>query len=175
MDFILQLIAYTIPALITAAVAYMSFSKLLVNQSKKDLFLLEKLRTQNTIDLQALKLQAFERLIILIERIDLKKLVLRINPTSEDKTLYQINLITHLEQEFDYNVSQQVYVSNELWQILIQTKNDIIALIQVTSANPNITNATQLRQTLVSQNLQIEQKLEIVRQAIKLEVNTITK
>ncbi|WP_254050243.1 hypothetical protein [Myroides sp. N17-2] len=175
MDFILQLIAYTIPALITAAVAYMSFSKLLVNQSKKDLFLLEKLRTQNTIDLQALKLQAFERLIILIERIDLKKLVLRINPNSEDKTLYQINLITHLEQEFDYNVSQQVYVSNELWQILIQTKNDIIALIQVTSANPNITNATQLRQTLVSQNLQIEQKLEIVRQAIKLEVNTITK
>lgn len=175
MDFILQLIAYTIPALITAAVAYMSFSKLLVNQSKKDLFLLEKLRTQNTIDLQALKLQAFERLIILIERIDLKKLVLRINPTSEDKTLYQINLITHLEQEFDYNVSQQVYVSNELWQILIQTKNDIIALIQVTSANPNITNATQLRQTLVSQNLQIEQKLEIVRQAIKLEVNTVTK
>lgn len=175
MDFILQLIAYTIPALITAAVAYMSFSKLLVNQSKKDLFLLEKLRTQNTIDLQALKLQAFERLIILIERIDLKKLVLRINPNSEDKTLYQINLITHLEQEFDYNVSQQVYVSNELWQILIQTKNDIIALIQVTSANHNITNATQLRQTLVSQNLQIEQKLEIVRQAIKLEVNTITK
>ncbi|MGL4584316.1 MAG: hypothetical protein ACRCVU_15210 [Flavobacterium sp.] len=175
MDFILQLIAYTIPALITAAVAYMSFSKLLVNQSKKDLFLLEKLRTQNTIDLQALKLQAFERLIILVERIDLKKLVLRINPTSEDKTLYQINLITHLEQEFDYNVSQQVYVSNQLWQTLIQTKNDIIALIQVTSANPNIANATQLRQTLLSQNLQIEQKIEIVRQAIKLEVNTITK
>lgn len=175
MDFILQLIAYTIPALITAAVAYMSFKKLLVNQSKKDFFLLEKLKTQNTIDLQALKLQAFERLIILIERIDLKKLVLRINPTSEDKVLYQINLITHLEQEFDYNVSQQVYVSNELWQILIQTKNDIMALIQTTSANPNISNATQLRQTLVSQNIQIEQKLEIVRQAIKLEVNTITK
>lgn len=173
-DFILQLVAYTIPALITAAIAYMSFNKLLEKQTRKDLYLLEQLKSQTTVDLQALKLQAFERLIILIERIDLKKLVLRVNPNSEDKTLYLLNLITHLDQEFDYNVSQQVYVSSELWQILVQTKNDITELIQITSANPNILDATQLRQALISQTTQIEQKLEVVRKAIKLEANTIT-
>ncbi|KUF43471.1 hypothetical protein HX017_03315 [Myroides marinus] len=173
-DFILQLVAYTIPALITAAIAYMSFNKLFEKQTRKDLYLLEQLKSQTTVDLQALKLQAFERLIILIERIDLKKLVLRVNPNSEDKTLYLLNLITHLDQEFDYNVSQQVYVSSELWQILVQTKNDITELIQITSANPNILDATQLRQALISQTTQIEQKLEVVRKAIKLEANTIT-
>lgn len=173
-DFILQLVAYTIPALITAAIAYMSFNKLLEKQTRKDLYLLEQLKSQTTVDLQALKLQAFERLIILIERIDLKKLVLRVNPNSEDKTLYLLNLITHLDQEFDYNVSQQVYVSSELWQILVQTKNDITELIQITSANPNILDATQLRQALINQTTQIEQKLEVVRKAIKLEANTIT-
>lgn len=174
-DLILQLVAYTFPALVTAGIAYMAFNKILEKQTRKDLYLLEQLKSQSTVDIQALKLQAFERLVILVERIDLKKLVLRVNPNAEDKNLYLINLITHLEQEFDYNVSQQVYVSTELWQILVQTKNDITELIQLTGANPNILDATQLRQALITKTIQIEQKLDVVRKAIKLEANTITK
>jgi len=173
-EFILQLLAYTLPALISAALAYTFFNRILEKQTKKDLFLLEKLKAQNTIDLQALKLQAFERFIILIERIDLKKLILRISPTSEDKTLYQINLINHIEQEFDYNVAQQIYISEELWQIIVQSKNSIIELIHQIGSNPNILDANQLRQTLITKNILIEEKLEIARKAIKLEVNTIT-
>ncbi|MEK6492558.1 hypothetical protein [Myroides odoratimimus] len=173
-EFILQLLSYTVPALISAALAYLFFNRILEKQTKKDLFLLDKLKTQNTIDLQALKLQATERFIILIERIDLKKLVLRIVPTTEDKTLYQINLINHIEQEFDYNVAQQIYISEELWQIIVQSKNSIIELIHQISNNPNILDANQLRQDLISKNILIEEKLEIVRKAIKLEVNAIT-
>ncbi|WP_237076990.1 hypothetical protein [Myroides odoratimimus] len=88
--------------------------------------------------------------------------------------LYQINLINHIEQEFDYNVAQQIYISEELWQIIVQSKNSIIELIHQIGNNPNIIDASQLRQTLIAKNIIIEEKLEIARKAIKLEVNTIT-
>ncbi|WP_408582650.1 hypothetical protein QCB52_12235 [Myroides odoratimimus] len=88
--------------------------------------------------------------------------------------LYQINLINHIEQEFDYNVAQQIYISEELWQIIVQSKNSIIELIHQIGNNPNIIDASQLRQTLIAKNILIEEKLEIARKAIKLEVNTIT-
>lgn len=176
-DFILELLRYTIPALTTAALSYVYFSKILERQSKKDLYLLKQLKekeeTKKTIDTTALKLQACERLIILVERIDLKKLVLRINPVSEDNNTYQFALIQHIEQEFDYNISQQLYVTNELWQIITQTKNTIISTIHQTANHPSVVTANALREVLLKENIQLQRKTEIALSAIKLEADSL--
>src|SRR5690606_877661 len=58
-----------------------------------------------------LTIQAYERLIILMERIDLHKLVVRVDHISELKHDYATFLIQNIEQEFDFNSSQQLYVS----------------------------------------------------------------
>ncbi|WP_090408378.1 DUF7935 family protein [Myroides phaeus] len=176
-DFILEIIGYTLPALTTAALSYVYFSKILERQSKKDFYLLEQLKKKEenkaTIDTTALKLQACERLVILIERIDLKKLVLRIEPVSEDKNTYQFALIQHIEQEFDYNISQQIYVTNELWQIVLQTKNTIISSVHQTAQHPSVANATALREVLLTENIQLQRKIEIALSAIRLEADSL--
>lgn len=172
-DFILQLVAYTIPALVTAAISYIYFTELLNRQSKKDAFLLQQKKQD---ELLALKLQAYERFAILLERIDLKKLVLRVIPVSTDKNAYQVLLIQHIEQEFEYNLSQQIYISNELWTIISSVKNAIISEIQKTALTNTCLDADTLRKELLS-NGQSSQKATatFALLALKEEVNFYTK
>ncbi len=172
-DFILQLIAYTIPALVTAAISYIYFSELLNRQSKKDAFLLQHKKSDEMLPI---KLQAYERFAILLERIDLKKLVLRVAPVSTDKNAYQVLLIQHIEQEFEYNLSQQIYISNELWNIISSVKNAIISEIQQTTAMSTYSDPNSLRKELISKDLSSKKvSATLALLALKEEVNFYTK
>lgn len=172
LDFILQLAAYTIPALVTAAISYIYFSELLKRQSKKDAFFLHQ---KGQIDILPIKLQAYERFTILLERIDLSKIVLRVAPVSNDKTAYQVLLIQHIEQEFEYNLSQQIYISKELWNILSNIKNSIILQIQSTASINTISDADSLRKSLINYRVDSTTSVEVGLLAIKEEVNFYTK
>lgn len=167
-DFVLQLVLYTVPALIVAALSYLYFSKLLEKQTQRDQFIIKSL-SKPTYDTKAAKMQACERLIILAERTSLKNLLLRTNPTSESSTDYQFLLTQHIEQEFEYNVSQQLYVSAELWDIVLQTKATIILYIQSIAKQNNNVDALTLRSILLQESLQIQHKTDIMAKAIKEE------
>lgn len=172
LEFILQLVAYTIPALVTAAISYIYFSELLKRQAKKDAFFLHQ---KGQIDILPIKLQAYERFTILLERIDLSKIILRVAPISNDKTAYQVLLIQHIEQEFDYNLSQQIYISKELWNILSNIKNNIILQIQSTASINTISDADSLRKSLINYKVDSTTSVEVGLLAIKEEVNFYTK
>lgn len=171
-DFVLQLAAYTVPALITAAISYIYFSELLKRQAKKDAFFLQQ---KGQMDILPIKLQAYERFTILLERIDLTKIVLRVAPISIDKTAYQVLLIQHIEQEFEYNLSQQIYISKELWNILSNIKTNIILHIQATASDAAITDADSLRKSLINYKVDNTTSVEVGLLAIKEEVNFYTK
>lgn len=93
--------------------------------------------------------QAYERLIILMERIDLHKLVVRVAPISELKQDYATFLIQNIEQEFDFNISQQLYVSEEAWALIETAKQTIIQQILKTSLNTQIHKAYDLQKELL--------------------------
>ena len=93
--------------------------------------------------------QAYERLIILMERIDLQKLVARVTPISPLKQDYATFLIQNIEQEYDFNISQQLYVSEEAWALIATAKQTIIQQILKTSLNENITDAFGLQGALL--------------------------
>lgn len=97
-------------------------------------------------------LQAYERLIILMERIDLPKLLSRVQPISELKQDYANFLIQNIDQEFDFNLSQQLYVSEESWALILTAKNTVIQDILKTSLNENIINADDLRMNLLNKS-----------------------
>lgn len=94
-------------------------------------------------------IQAYERLIILMERIDLHKLVVRVAPISELKQDYATFLIQNIEQEFDFNISQQLYVSEEAWALIETAKQTIIQQILKNSLNNQINNAYDLQKQLL--------------------------
>lgn len=77
----------------------------------------------------ALQLQAYERLTILSERISLKSLMTRIAPVQMDAVTYHGLLVESIKQEYEYNVSQQLYVSAEAWQAVTNMKEQNIFIL----------------------------------------------
>lgn len=78
----------------------------------------------------ALRLQACERLTLMLERINVPNLLLRLSPgTGVSAKEYTTTLLLTIREEFEYNVTQQIYVSDALWSIMIQARDNVSQLI----------------------------------------------
>lgn len=98
-------------------------------KDKKDEPALKPQAGDNSVNTKQLQLQAYERLVILAERIALPNLISRVNEPSLDKRSMQLLLNQTLKQEFDYNLSQQIYVSNEAWEAVRNLKEQNLHVI----------------------------------------------
>jgi hypothetical protein len=76
-----------------------------------------------------LRLQAAERLILYLERITPQNLVLRLNRPELSAAEFQSVLVKAIREEFDYNLSQQLYVSAQAWEMLKSAKEETISLV----------------------------------------------
>lgn len=144
MDFskIVELLAYTIPSLITGGVAYLLFDSHFKDQQNTRRWLLQKDSQSGTLPL---RLQAYERMTLFLERINPSQLLVRVAPISEDKNDYQNFIIAQIEQEFEHNLSQQIYISDECWSIIMTAKNATIQMIRLATINEKVTNASELQ------------------------------
>ncbi|MEM9258402.1 MAG: hypothetical protein AAGA62_02080 [Bacteroidota bacterium] len=78
----------------------------------------------------ALRLQACERLTLMLERINVPNLLLRLPaPVNSSAKEYTATLLLTIREEFEYNVTQQIYVSEALWSILLQARDNVSQLI----------------------------------------------
>ncbi|MGO4821633.1 MULTISPECIES: DUF7935 family protein [unclassified Flavobacterium] len=144
---ITQIIAYTIPSVITAAVAYFLFEAHFKDQQNNRRWLLQK---DNQSAILPLRLQAYERMTLFMERINPSQLMVRITPVSDDKNEYENYVIAQIEQEFVHNLSQQIYITEECWSIILAAKNATIQMIRLAAKNEKVTNADSLREIVLT-------------------------
>jgi uncharacterized protein YaaR (DUF327 family) len=144
---ILEIIGYTLPSLLTAGVAYFLFNSHFKDQQNNRRWLLQK---ENTKDILPLRLQAYERLTLLMERINLSQMLLRNSPISTNKNDYKNHIIAQIQQEFDHNLSQQIYVSGACWSIVLTAKNATVQLIRIAAQNEKVQTAADLREFVLS-------------------------
>lgn len=167
---ITEIIAFTLPSLITGAVAYYLFDAHFKDQQNTRRWLLQKDNQSATLPL---RLQAYERITLLMERINPSQLMVRINPISEDKKDYCDFVIAQIEQEFDHNLSQQIYISNECWSLIVTAKNATIQMIRLATMHEKATNADSLRELVISDLLQKASPSSAALAYIKNEVSQL--
>jgi len=164
---IIEMIAYCLPALITGATAYYVFNIHLKNETNRRNF---HIRKENQKQALPLRLQAYERMTLFLERIDPTKLLLRIVPNSKDKFEYQNLLILHIEQEFEHNLAQQIYISENCWAVITTVKNKLIQTIRKINSSEEIDSADKLRETILTELLNNSSPTNIALSVIKKEV-----
>ncbi|MFZ9504327.1 MAG: hypothetical protein ACO263_07130 [Cyclobacteriaceae bacterium] len=76
-----------------------------------------------------LRLQAYERICLLLERLSPQSLLLRVNHGGLSAKDYQRVLLDEIRNEFNHNVSQQVYMSEAIWTLVKNSKEDLVVLI----------------------------------------------
>ena len=148
---IIEILAYTLPSLITGGVAYYLFDSYFKDQQNTRRWLLQK---DNRKDTLPLRLQAYERMTLFMERINPSQLLIRITPISDDKNEYANYVIAQVEQEFEHNLAQQIYISDECWSIITTAKNATIQMIRLAAKSEKVADANQLREVVLSDLLE---------------------
>ena len=132
-------------------------------------------------DTQLLKLQAYERLILLANRIAIPHLVSRLQQDGKSSgsitsTDQQLLLVATIKEEFEHNVTQQLYVSKTAWDAVTNFKEKNILLIHQAAATlPVGSNAGELNRLLISflANDPSGDMHQLVSEVLSLEVKQI--
>jgi len=148
---IIELLTYTIPAIVTGAVAYYFFMNHTEFEQKR---LKLSLLKENQKAALPIRLQAYERMTLYLERINPSKLLLRITSINNDKEAYVLSIINTIEQEFEHNLAQQIYISEKCWSIIITSKNATIQLIKQTELKEDVKTAQDLREAILKKMLE---------------------
>ena len=169
LDF-LGLLLYCIPALVTGAIAFLFFREHVENENNRRNFLIQKELKKDSLPT---RLQPYERMSLFLERIKPSKLLLRVHPTSSNKEDYETLLIANIEQEFDHNLAQQIYVTDQCWSITSTAKNATIQMIRKAGADEGVDSADKLRETVLKDSLDKRAPSDAALSFIKEEVSEI--
>lgn len=92
-----------------------------------------------------LRLQAYERLTLYLERIALGSLVLRVHKSHMTSRMLQSELVATIREEYEHNVTQQIYVSDKAWARLKQAKEETIRIVNLSyEQTGDVPSATEL-------------------------------
>jgi hypothetical protein len=171
MDTILEIIKITIPALIVFLTVYV-----MMKYHYKKVFSLEamKLRNDSANSTMPLRLQAYERLALFCERISPDNMLLRFrSKASSGKDLERI-MILAIKQEYDHNLTQQIYVSESLWKIIDICKSQVKEIISSAgkakeSDNPNV--FAEIILNALDESNPVQTTLKAIRKEVEIYFN----
>ncbi|MFW5886377.1 MAG: hypothetical protein ACOCUL_01345, partial [Bacteroidota bacterium] len=154
MSLLIQVLIVTIPPLAVFLTAYYMLRSYFDHVQKKTEI---DSKRENQQIIVPVKLQAYERLILFLERISPESLIMRVNKPGESSKQLQGEMLANIRAEFEHNLAQQIYVSAKAWEIIKSAKNNTIKIINTASDHVDPS----------SPSLQLSQK--IIEMAMKME------
>ncbi|MBU6325129.1 MAG: hypothetical protein KJS92_06535, partial [Bacteroidetes bacterium] len=123
---LLEILKYTLPSL----VVFLTASYLMKIQSRETLQKMAmESRKLNQNLITPVRLQAYERMVLFLERISPNQLIINLNQPNMSAHALRADMLTTVNQEFAYNVSQQVYISAQAWNVIKVVKEQVIQMI----------------------------------------------
>ncbi len=153
--FIIDLLKIALPAIIVALAMYALVKKHYERDYKVRLL---ELRQKNAEVVLPIRLQAYERIVLLLERITPSSMLLRVGSAGQTAAEYHRVLLSEIRNEFDHNMSQQVYMTEQAWQQVKHAREDVVNLINKTYKElPENSRGTELAKRILENVLSTEQ------------------
>jgi len=127
----IEIIKIIFPALLVLLTAYILLDKMLKNDEKRRKY---ELQLKNNSTSTPLRLRAYERIMLVLERTKPTTIVVENLKPSMTCFDLQSQLLTTIRDEFGHNASQQIYVSNELWSAVRATQESLKQLVNICAA-----------------------------------------
>ncbi len=130
MDVLIEFGKILLPAGLVLYAMYLTMKSILQKEVEKRVM---DYKIENSKIVMPIRLQAFERICLFLERIMPNNLVLRLNQTNLSAKQFRLILLNEIREEFNHNLSQQVYLSDRAWGMIKNSVEDVIALINTCS------------------------------------------
>jgi hypothetical protein len=164
-----EILKITLPAVIVFLTAYFLFRDMLENAQRQREF---EFRVKNSGKITPVRLQAYERLALVLERIAPQSLLMRVSPHENTAPEYHQQLLSQIRQEFEHNLSQQIYVSTILWETIRGARENLIGIINKSAEEiGHEASALALSKKIIENYIEEEdQAIEIAMNELKKEV-----
>ena len=169
---ILDILKYTLPALIVLIATVLIIKQIMKNDQNRRNY---ELVSKNQEIITPVRLQAYERLTLLLERISPESLIMRVNKPNMTAQLLQSELLSTLRSEFDHNVSQQIYVTPQIWEFIKNSRAKITQLINGAAGRVNPEESAIVLSKLILEDLMTLDKspTSIALEALKNEIRIL--
>jgi len=154
MQVILDILKYTLPSivvLLTASLMMKYYYRSFVRDRDREVILQDRKKTL------PMQLQAYERLALFLERITVDSLVVREQDDDYTARDFHQHLLAAVRAEYEHNLSQQIYISGDAWNLVKSAKEGILNLINKAAmqVNPDGT-ALSLSQKIIEIQMEID-------------------
>lgn len=170
MEALVEILKILLPAAVVFLATFFLVNRFLDNDQKRRE---HELKKSAQALFTPLKLQAYERVVIFLERIDPNSLVVRVNKHGMNAHQLHQELIKAIKSEYEHNLSQQIYVSYGAWELVKNAKEEIIKAINISSTKvAHDTSSNELAMMILNLVANLDKKMpnQIALEYIKKEI-----
>lgn len=169
---ILDILKYILPSIVVFLTAYYILRHFMQIQLRRES--MEK-RMQQQQSMNPIRLQAYERMVLFLERITPQSIVIRVStPGMRTSQLHQ-ELLSTIRAEFDHNLTQQIYISRGAWEAVKRAKEETVKIINIAASRVDDQSPSiELSKVLLDMAVQIEKlPTQLAIDLLKEEVRSI--
>ncbi len=168
----LEILKYTLPAIIVLLASTLTIRGFLRADFKEKKLALLRDNQETTV---RLRLQAYERLVLFLERIHSRQLIPRVYYPGMQVAELQAAMTAMIQAEFEHNLSQQIYVTKQVWNTVRGVKEQELNMInQIAKQLPPEAPAKEMHQRMVDYLLTVEElPIEVALQVINEEAKMV--
>ncbi len=136
----LEILKYTLPALVVFITAYLTLNKLINSETQRKK---ADVALNNHKIITPIRIQAYERMILFLERIAPQSIVIRLQQPNMTNLELQAILLKNIRSEYEHNMAHQLYISDKAWEMIKRAKENITkevnqTVLQVKPDGPSI-------------------------------------
>jgi hypothetical protein len=163
MEFLADLLKIVLPAGLVIYGMYLTIMSFMKKEREK---MAVELKTANNQVITPLRIQAGERLCLLLERITPNNLVRRVNNPEYSAREFYGQLLNEVREEFNHNLSQQVYFSDETWESVRRAVESVVTIINTAMQDtPEESRGIELARRIFQ--ITLDQKNDAIQMALK--------
>ena len=169
---ILEILKYVLPSAVVLAATYLINKQFFDREREKDRL---QLITENSKTVTPIRLAAYERLTLFLERINPQNLVVRVTQPGMTALELQRDLLTTIRAEYEHNLSQQIYVSANAWKAVTDIKELITQIVNQAAQTVEIdAKSSELGKKIVEiYSAQENEPVTAAVEVLKSEINLI--
>jgi len=170
LSFFLDILKFSLSGMLVFFVGWYIIREYLAQESDKSN---REIRKANLVHTLPLKLQAYERITLFLERLNPSNMLVRLHVAGLSAREMQNVILSDIRAEYQHNISQQIYVTDISWNVVRKMKEETIVMVHnAVSGLPDSASAIDLSKVILSHiaNLEEDNPYEVALNIVKREV-----
>lgn len=166
----LEILKYILPSLVVFFTSYFLIKQMMQSQERRTLL---ELRKKSSESINPIRLQAYERAVLFLERITPNSLVMRIYNNRMSARELHSELLSTIRNEYEHNITQQIYMSSGAWEALKRAKEETIKMVNIAASKvDDSAQGIELSKVLLEMCMQLDKlptqmAVDIIKEEVK--------